>query len=328
MKQKISQLINFIRQHKALTALALAVLLLAMITIIRGRRAPSVAVPPPGITGQVPNQAVRSITYTGEPLTLPDKMTIYRNNASDLKLLDLVKRIAAQRSLTPSPHSQTLWVSAAGSEYVHLDQARSVVTYGRDLPPADASAPEAARAQKVAQQWVKDTLSLTTKADEANLKHFTLSGSELVATTTGKAEIIEIPLNLTIGNYPVVIGNAAIPVATVSVGRNHTITRAILKPFALAPVPVTEVTTIDFATIVANLKDQGEIVSIMPREPVDTVAHPPTEITLTEAQIQYRLDPLTQLVYPYIVFTGTTKLESESAIAAVTVIAPAASTGD
>ncbi|MBI2309549.1 hypothetical protein HYU89_01500 [Candidatus Collierbacteria bacterium] len=326
MKNKLNQLLRLLQTHWLLTVLGLVIILIPIIILIRGQRPPRVTVPPPEITGQVPNKAVRSITYTGQQLILPKTMVVYRNTASELSLMNLVKRIATSRNLPPSPNSSTLWVSGETGEYVHLDQAHGVVTYGQNLPPEDAPAPQTDRARQLAQQWVKDTLSLTVRPDEKNIKYFAVSGSQLVPVDPGSAEVIEIPLNLTIGQYPVMIGNAAIPVATVSVGRNHTINRAILKPFALTPMSASELPTIDLSTIVKNLTDKAEIISIMPEAPIDTNAHPPTEITLTEVQIQYRLDPNTNLIYPYVAFTGTAKLQGESVTADVNVISPVVNT--
>lgn len=288
---------------------------------------PEPSAPPPAIQNipVLPNHQGVSATYDGPTPTIPSTIPLYQNSEHPQSLESLGNQLAARLSLTAKPGAAALWVSASGTEWLHLDERNQLISYSRQSAASGATGPlNPDQATAAAAAWISSVLNIRDATVLPDIRYFRGGGAEMLPESDpAKATVADIPFGLSIDSYPVYVDNSALPLATLRVDKKNSIVSAYIKPITLDPSRKESLPTVPVETILNQLsRGQALLIQLTPDSAIIPAQHPPTSAVMDRATVVYRLDSSTRTLYPYLQFSGVAQLSNSGGSAAIILAVP------
>jgi hypothetical protein len=288
---------------------------------------PPLAVPETPLLTQQLNDVqpvFRNLNFTGQAPTFPSSLTVATYQPSSAATTDLLTPLITKYSLTPHPAVPNLWSSSTQSLFWRT--STNVVELSLITPTTiEASGPfPTSEAVNTTAQFITDNLPFLNGVVPLSDKVIHFSGDfELVRTTNlNEATQMVIPFAYQIEGLPVMVGTTSSFPAEVFIDRNRTILKIIFSPVPLSYTltPAQRVISLDEA--VANINNQkGTIIGYNLESGTDISLGQIQQGELTQVIMEYRLDPTSNLIYPFYHFAG--KVQTPSGETALEVITPA-----
>jgi len=306
------------------------VVLLVISAVVQIYTPKTVTVPETSFTTTNSNNTLpnlQNVTYTGPTPDFPTQFSIF-SARTIVSQGQLVQELSAQYGLLKPFPEANFWVN--GNLSLVFDPTTNSYTFTlKDLTNETLPIVDAARAEEVATSFLIQAfpdISLRPMMDQAS--YFVL-GLEIEETSSpAQATAINIPYTaqLDTENFPVVYEKATQPLFVVTIDGNNTVRLVIFYP------QFQQYTRIDTKAPIsiddALLQIQSGVASIISSTIVEANRVTMSELisaTFTSVTVEYRLDPKSELLYPFYRFTGTAT-SANNITADVEVITPAIKT--
>ena len=206
----------------------------------------------------------------------------------------------------------------------HIDQ----FLFYKNVVPKNTLIQEPNRTIKSAENFVSTTFpNLALTPQKEKITYFQ-GLEELTETTALNATAVEIPFTYAIEGIPVYLAHDRTMPITVIVNSTYEIQKVVFQPDFVDVIPAKQKTNlIDLGTALENINNHNEasIIAAFEKETGIFTLDEVVEGTLNTAQLEYRADLETGVVYPFYHFAGTVINQTNQTIQAE-IITPAIKT--
>ena len=298
----------------------LVVLGLLLNLVFRGKPEPQEVLPIEQ-SGFAPlNQAI-TIVYEGPQINLPSRLPAYEAQAEtvdqlaqffidalDLKLLGEITYINEE-----TKHSMLTTTNAVQVSF-NVPLVRNPGFENPDVAIYAANT-------------LLNELGLTSKIIDDKQPLWLAAQAESVAVDTHQqAGYVEFPIiQKTPEGYPIYRGSLSSSAQRILVNNNLEVAKITLQPDIVATNPSQIFEIISLDEELAQLKSGNNIVlALRSSETFETInTQEVNQVNLKNAQLQYRLDPINNMLYPFLSFTGSAALKDNTLIDQIEVIVKA-----
>lgn len=291
---------------------------------------------------QVPPQAIvqsnyddstttfNKVTYSGEPIVVPDTFPTGRGTQMIINSSDVAKRVSEKLGLEKTESANPrITENFENSEYLlYFSSDENVFNLIRkpDLPSSNLTS--TATALKIAQELVDTIYGVGVLTPVQSDIEFlgAEEGSHYDKVSITDAVVMKVPFGPQVGIYPVYLGQTLYHPITVWVNGKNTIQKANINLEYPTITTTTSLKSIPYTQALKNI-EEGNASIITTR--YDQAGYPSLQTittgTIRSGKIEYRVDAETETVVPYYQFTGSLTNNQNQTFEA-TIITPAIQT--
>lgn len=310
---------------------AVAVVILVIGAVVQVLTPDTVTVPQTTFISTNPNNTItnlKSVTYTGPAVETPNEFSIFSAQRTLTKEAVIADLLAKYGLIKPSPDSNA-WVNGN----ISLIEDKTVGTLNLRLtlgnPAEQLPIINATEAIQVASTFLAQTfpeVSLRPMMETTSYYVYGLEPDSNVPPEEANIMNISYTPVLESENYPVVFEKALYPAFTVAVDGKNTIRSVTFFPVFSQYVKIDSKVPISVDEALAQIQTGvASIIDATIASNERVLLSQLTSAEFTSAEIEYREDPTTQLLYPFYHFRGTAKSDN-NITATVSVITPAVKT--
>lgn len=246
-----------------------------------------------------------NLTYTGDNPEIPSSFKVVEVIKSAEAAEQIRNRFISAFALSPNPNSDTIF---NGQDYfLSVSNPGEWLLFKRNKEINEAIV-DLAQALPIANDFISQYIQNPgLSAYQAGVTYFHIDLVHLDEVPPAEANIVAIPYTLIIDGKPVIYGNQDVYPTTAYVDSNYQLERLILNPeqYQLGQT-VSNLPTITLEQAMVNLNlSQGAVIQSTQTEFGLTNLSQITGGNLTQVRIEYRIDPILNLAYPFYRFTGT-----------------------
>ncbi len=244
----------------------------------------------------------KKISFSGEEISLPEKMKIYKINGTLDLSSELAQKMIDEYKLENVGSLENYWAKGA---YI-LNKNTYENRYAFDLDTSQATN----QVQMIPSEAIKSCLNFYSKYSVnliliAQKDHLVfLSGrSEQTETELARANYIQVPLSYQLDGYPVFYQNENSYPFFCKINNNYQVERVVFKDFFYNFAPIKDLPTISLDQAVRNIKNGKASIIDAKSQLVEVIdLNWINEADLYDVSVDYRLDESLKIVYPFYKF--------------------------
>lgn len=284
----------------------LAVILLAVGLIFNRLRTPSLRqIQHPIDNPEYQQTKIGTINYTGSGIDIPKTLPIYQNTSDNLN--NQAAQIANNLNIPLESQEELVWFNSSTNQTVFVNPLQGTIEYSvfTKTPEELSNIQNTDQAESVAKDFLQLLgYSQNTSSNPIDTNYYK-NGFELEETTPINANIIELVFRQEIDQIPVATETFSNTNISIWV-ENDSVVKAVFPPIVTPTIHKQDNKTINFNTAVNVLeRKQGKLIRVANNfgKTIENINLDDTSVSL--AQLQFRLSEETNLIYPYIEFSGS-----------------------
>lgn len=249
---------------------------------------------------------IGTITYIGPQITIPQTLAVYKNTSSDIS--SFASQIASKFNIPLKSEQEKIWYNPTTNQAVFIDPYKGVIEYSlftTTNQEETVNIQDQTSAQEIALEFLRSLgFSQNLNPDPLNINYYKDS-FEFKETTPIDATIIEIVFEQAIDGVPVATETFTNTNISVWV-ENNTVIKSVFPPLITPTTHTQKPKLITFTQAVSVLENkQAKLISVnnIFGKTIENINL--EDISISSAQVQYRLSEKTNLIYPYIEFSGS-----------------------
>lgn len=272
-------------------------------------------------SGFAPLSQAITVVYEGPQINLPDRLPAYE---AEIETVDEIVQFFAE-TLDLKLLGEISWINEETKHSMLITTNAVQVSF--DVPMVRNPGFENPDLAIYAANTFLNELKLNSRIiDEKNPHWLAPQAEAVIVENYENAGYVEFPLlQKTPEGYPIYRGSLSSSAQRVLVNNANEVVKITLQPEIIAtkPTQIYDVITLDEA--LTQLKSGNNIVlSLLSSETFEAInTQEVNQVNLKNAQLQYRLDPINKVLYPFLSFTGTAALRDNTLIDQVEVIVKA-----
>lgn len=298
----------------------LVVLGLLLNLVFRGRPEPREVLPIEQ-SGFAPLNQTITVVYDGPQINLPDRLPTYE---AQVETVDEIAQFFIE-TLDLQPLGEISWINEETKHSMLVTSNAVQVSF--DVPLVRNPGFENPDLANFAANTFLNELKFNSRiVDDKQLRWLAPHAESVAAESAEEAGYVEFALlQKTPEGYPVYRGSLSSSAQRILVNNANEVVKITLQPEIIAtnPTQISEIITLDEA--LTQLKSGNNIVlALRSSETFETInTQEVNQVNLKNAQLQYRLDPINNTLYPFLSFTGSAALKDNTLIDQIEVIVKA-----
>ncbi len=290
---------------------------------------------PPLALPTTPLSKLTTVRFTGSPPTLPDTVAVYTLGATS-DPVQQAESLAQKLGLRPQEGSNLRykWIDPDRLISVQYNVGQQTIAYYKDEPIEEqiAALPVEqsiilTQAMETARTFLTNQVGMNNlQADETAISYI----SHEVEATPDTAEAVLIPFILQLDNFPLLHNDSAQPLVEVMVNNEYEVVSAVFYPVPAQPTLLTQTSPLNIEQAIGNIRNQSaSITSAFSNAQEELSISDITTLELNQVELQYRIIPDSQAIFPYFSFSGTAITEDNLVydISLITLAIESATTG-
>lgn len=250
---------------------------------------------------------IQKITVTAKEPQFPASLPIFRIEGKQT-LSAIAQSIALKQGLQHESTRNDTWAHPTEPKFLTYSANNNLVVYTNEIS-ATAQSLDETEAIAVAQAFIRSNISensVIPQIDSMIKTKYQTETNESYGTTLPGNSLFIIPFAQTTNNFPIFAETQAQQPIWIWVGPNYTVLKAEISADIIQTTQVGNGAPISFKSIKQLVTDgKGVVLEITDEGPTVPITKTILEATLTSATVEYRVDTVTNMLYPYLRFKGS-----------------------
>ena len=267
------------------------------------------------------------VRYTGPAFTPPGQLTVARASLNEEAFTEIVSTLVTSLALEPVETEPNTWQNPAyylfleeyDNRYILVNQSLSFVE-----PENHVNLTQAATTAE--EFFTTHFPNIAAKPQLSEVVYSTAVGHYDTVESPAEADVVQIPFAYTLDNLPIFYANRSEYPFILYVTGDNKVGKVFFYPQSLRYTSLSKNDTLTIDQAIANInRNQGAIVSFTQDEGSENVLAEIKSAKLTNVTMEYRLDPDSNILYPFYRFSGTAQ-NATNVTLAIELITPAVAT--
>jgi len=295
-----------------------AVLIATILRFLTPKSQPLPASPYVTINLDGSKTAFGKVTFTGTAPEFPRELSIAQVQTSDS---DLATKLIADYGLVPNKNSALFWQGEEYALYYNEEATQYSFLVTSEPEASETDRVEVSAARTVAQEFISTYFPKTQlQILESDIKYF---ADERQVSEPQQATHVQFPFTYQVDNFPIKVSSVNINPLVITINHDLKILRASFFPQAHTLQTVDKKPLISVTKAIENLNlDHGAVISVFQKDSQEVDMTSLQVVTLNSATLEYRIDEILHIAYPFYHFFGTA-VDAEGVSFEIEVVTPA-----